>query len=35
MLTDPRPRPRKHLRSVAVIDLFERIGTARLQQFPV
>jgi hypothetical protein len=35
MLADPRPRPRKHLSSVAVINLLERIGAARPQQFCV
>src|SRR5262249_31062021 len=35
MLADPRPRPRKHLSSVSVIDLLKRIGSARPQEFRV
>jgi hypothetical protein len=35
MLADPCPRPRKHLSSVSVIDLLERISTAHPQQFRV
>ena len=35
MLADPRPRPRKHLTSVSVIDLLEPIGSARPQEFRV
>jgi hypothetical protein len=35
MLTDPCPSPRKHLSSVSVIDLLERIGAARSQEFRV
>ena len=35
MLADPRPRPRKHLSSVSVIDLLEPIGSARPQEFRV
>jgi hypothetical protein len=29
MLANPRPRPRKHLSSVPVVDLLELIGSAR------
>src|SRR6516225_11367948 len=35
MLADPRPRPRKHLSCVSVIDLLEPIGSARPQEFRV
>jgi hypothetical protein len=35
MLAHPRPRPRKHLSSVSVIDLLELIGSARPQEFRV
>jgi hypothetical protein len=35
MLANPRPRPRKHLSSVSVIDLLEPIGSARPQELPV
>src|SRR5262245_40560030 len=35
MLADPRPRPRKHLSSVSVIDLLEPIGSARPQELRV
>jgi hypothetical protein len=35
MLADPRPRPRKHLSSMSVIDLLEAIGSARPQEFRV
>ncbi len=35
MLADPHPRPRKHLRSVPVIDLLEPVGSARLQKLRV
>jgi hypothetical protein len=35
MLADPRPRPRKHLSSMSVIDLLEPIGGARPQEFRV
>ena len=35
MLANPRPRPRKHLSSVSVIDLLEPIGSARPQELRV
>jgi hypothetical protein len=35
MLTDPRPRPRKHLSSVSVIDLLEPIGRTRPKEFRI
>jgi hypothetical protein len=35
MLANPRPRPGKHLSSVSVIDLLERIGSARVQEFRI
>jgi hypothetical protein len=35
MLANPCPRPRKHLTDVPVINLGERIGIARSQEFRV
>jgi len=35
MLADPRPRPRKHLSSVPVIDLLEPIGSSGPQELRV